>query len=153
MSSKVLVTCFVLALSVGYFVSLLQVNNRTSFNFKKTELHFRGSPAEEEMRIPQSDATMISVAHVHSFSQPVVLGIMGLLFALSSVSEGGKIFWIIFSFAGSLGSVAGPWLIRDVSPKSVYLLHVAGAAMFVSFVVMASRILSEVWGRGGRGNV
>lgn len=145
-SFKLLITGIVLSLSVGYAVSLLQVRNRGSFNLQETARHFRGSVSEGEgMYLPQSDATMISVAHVHTFSQPVVLGVIGLLFALTSASEAAKIFWILASFAGSLGMNAGPWLVRDVSEKFVYGLYFSGGLMEIAFVVMAIRVLHEVW--------
>lgn len=150
-SLKVLVTCLVVTLGIGYAVSLLQVNNRGSFDRKKTELHFRGSAEEGEgIYVPQSDPTLISVAHVHTFSQPVVLGVMGLLFALTGLSQAAKIFWIIFSFAGSVAMNASPWLIRDLSPAIVPLLYFGGLAMTGTFLVMAVLILYETW-RGGHG--
>ena len=148
---KWLVTCFVVTLAAGYAVSLLQVHNRGSFDFQKTAIHFRGADggADEEngIYIPQSDTTMISVAHVHTFTQPVALGIMGLLFVFTGLSEGAKIFWIAISFVGSLAMNASPWFIRDLSPHFVYGMYLSGTAMFLSFLVMAVSVLYEVWWR------
>lgn len=146
LSLKILITCLVLTLAVGYAVSLLQAYNRGSFDLKKTALHFRGSESENsEIYVPQSDTTMISVAHVHTFSQPVVLGVMGLLFVLTGIGEGLKVFWILLSFLSSLLMNAGPWLVRDVSPHFVSLLYFSGAGMVASFFVMAAGVLYEVW--------
>ncbi len=146
-SAKILVTCVVATLALGYSVSLLQVGNRGSFDSEKTIRHFRGSenPAESEVYVPQSDASMISVAHVHSFSQPVVLAIMGFLFVLTAAAEFTKGFWILLSFLGSVSMNLSPWLIRDVSPSFVYGLYFGGAVMLGAFCVMAVRILYDLW--------
>lgn len=148
-SIKVLVTCVVATLAVGYGVSLLQVHNRGAFDRERTILHFRGAETEENglngIYVRQSDTTMISVAHVHTFSQPVTLGIMGLLFALTGLAEGTKVLWILLSFLGSLAMNAGPWLIRDVSLRFVILLYAAGVIMILSFLVMAAAVLYETW--------
>lgn len=147
-SLRVLVTCFILALSLAYGVALLQINNRSEFKMERAISHFRGAPEEiDELRMPQSNATMISVAHVHSFSQPALLGLMGLLLVFTGLSEKKKIFWILASFFGSLMTNVSPWLIRDVSPRFVFLIYVAGVMMFLSFAVMAVVVMAELWTR------
>ncbi|QQR80803.1 MAG: hypothetical protein IPJ69_01155 [Deltaproteobacteria bacterium] len=76
---KVLVSCFVISLLLGYSLALLQVFNRTSFDPKKTVQYYRGVESENELEAtpPPSFATLLSVAHVHSLSQPVMLVLMG----------------------------------------------------------------------------
>ncbi len=152
-SAKILITACVLSLAVGYGVALLQVQVRTHFHPNQTVSHFRGTPENtddsvdgaEPIAVPQSDMTLISVAHVHAFSQPVVLALMGFLFLWTGFSERWKIFWILLSFGGSLASNACPWLIRDVSPRFVGGLYAGGGAMFLSFVVMAISVLWTTW--------
>ena len=145
-SLKVLITCLVVTLGIGYGVSMLQAHNRGSFNFKKTVVHFRGSDTDESgIYLPQSSTTMISVAHVHTFTQPLLIASMGFLFALTRLSEGFKIGGILMAFLGSLFSNMAPWLIREISPSFVTLLYGGGAAMLVAFVIMALRVLFEVW--------
>lgn len=151
-SLKILITCVVLTIGIGYSVSLLQVYNRGSFNIEKTITHFRGEERgdPEGIHLPQGNQMMISVAHVHTLSQPVVLALVGFLFALTVPSEGFKASWILSSFLGSVAMNASPWLIRDVSPRFVYLLSLGGGVMILSFMVMAFFILKEVWlSRGG----
>ena len=85
--AKVLITCFVMAIGVGYSISILQVRARTHLNRQETVRHFRGSDEQPEIYLPQSSGTMISVAHVHSFSQPVVLALLSFLFLFTNLSE------------------------------------------------------------------
>jgi len=147
LSLKVLATCCVFALAVGYSVSMLQVYNRSHYKKEEAILHYRGSPDRDGLSIPQSDTEMISVAHVHTFTQPAILGMMGLMLVFTGLSEGSKSFWIVLSFLGSFAKNASPWLIRDVSPGFIYLMYFGGGAMFLSFAAMALAILMEVWSR------
>ena len=145
LSLKVLVTCCVLGLAAGYGVSFLQVYNRAHFSRADALRHYRGDPGDEGLMPPQSDTAMISVAHVHTFSQPAVLGMMGLMLVFTGLSERRKAFWIVLSFLGSFAKNASPWLVRDVSPAFLYLMYAGGGAMFLSFAVMAAAVLKETW--------
>jgi len=144
---KILTTAFLVALTFGYGISLFQIRTRTGFGSEGAIRHYRGSDTEEGIFVPQSTGTMVSVAHVHSLSQPVVVGLVGFLFLFTGVSEGWKIFWVLVPFAGSLFSNLSPWLIRDVSSQFVSLLYLSGLSMFLGFLVMASTVLRETWSR------
>ena len=144
-SAKVLITCFVMAIGVGYSISILQVRARTHLDRHETIRHFHGSDEQPEIYLPQSIRTMISVAHVHSFSQPVVLALLSFLFLFTGLSELSKTVWILISFLGSLANILSPWLIRDVSSHAVFLLYLSGTALLASFLVMALSIIHETW--------
>ncbi|MBI4374766.1 MAG: hypothetical protein HY542_07795 [Deltaproteobacteria bacterium] len=145
LSAKVLITCFVMAIGVGYSISILQVRARTRLDRQETIRHFRGSEGHPGIYLPQSSGTIISVAHVHSFSQPVVLALLSFLLLFTGLSELSKTIWILISFLGSLMNILSPWLIRDLSPHAVYLLYLSGGALLVSFLVMALSIIHETW--------
>lgn len=145
LSLKVIATCFVLAVGIGYGVAMLQVFNRTGLEVGKTVIHYRGSPDDATMSVPQSYPTMLSITHVHSFSQPLVIGLVAFLFALTHLAERSKIFWTLVSFLGSLTSNAGPWLIRYGAPQFVSLLYFSGSAMILGFLVMAFFVLGDLW--------
>ncbi len=144
---KVLVTCFVLSLMVGYGISLLQVFNRTSFDAKKTVQYYRGVESENELEAtpPPSFATLLSVAHVHSLSQPVMLALMGFCFALSYVTDKAKVLFIILSFLASLTSNATPFLIRYGSKNFSILLPISQMILLMTFFLMAFVVLYDLW--------
>ncbi|MBI4412098.1 MAG: hypothetical protein HY541_06415, partial [Deltaproteobacteria bacterium] len=144
---KVLATCLILTLLTGYGVSLLQVFDRSHFDMMKTILYYRGdgSIGDEAIMLPQNYRTMLSIAHVHTLSQPFMFAFFGLIFAFSRVPNRAKSFFIIMSFAGSLVSNATPWLLRYVSPKMVWLFPLSQLAIFFSIVVMATVSLWELW--------
>ncbi len=145
---KVLATCLIASLLVGYLVAIFQIYGRTHFDVTETTRYYRGEKAEtEEASLPpQSLATMISVSHVHTFSQPVMLALVGFLFALSYASSQAKVIFITLSFVASLVSNASPWLIRFVSPACVILLPISQMVLMLTFFIMAFVILHHLWG-------
>lgn len=148
-SLKVLATCFVLTLLLGYGVSLLQVYDRTHFEMAKTLLYYRGAEGGEGVLVPPSFATLLSVAHVHTFSQPVMLFLLGLLFVFSRLSERQKVLFILLAFLGSVVSNAAPWLIRYGSPRMTILLPLSQLMLMGSFFVMSLVILYDLWFQTG----
>ena len=88
---------------------------------------------------------MLSIAHVHTLSQPFMFACFGLIFAFTRVVNRAKNFFIILSFTGSLVSNATPWLIRYVSPQMVYLFPLSQFAILISVSVMALVPLQEMW--------
>ncbi|MDO8520050.1 MAG: hypothetical protein Q7T11_07815 [Deltaproteobacteria bacterium] len=145
---KVLATSLITTIWIGYGVALLQIFNRTTFNLANVILYYRGDPADENaIHLPQSFASLVSVAHVHSLSQPMMLALIGLVFAFSTATNRTKNIFIIMAFAASLVSNAAPWLIRYVSPSAVFLLPLSQAGLAVSFLVMSVIPLSDMWFR------
>lgn len=146
-SLKIVITCFVVWIAVGFCVASLQIFARTGFRAEQAARHYHGGLTAEEREIhtPPTFETLLSVSHVHTFSQPVMLGLMGLLLALTYVSEAAKILLILLSFVGSLVSNATPWLIRYISPHWTFLLPLSNLLMMGTFFVMAGVILYDVW--------
>lgn len=146
-SLKVLVSCFVLTLLLAYSVALFRIFDHSRFDWEETVRYYRGAESGEEQEIypPATFATLLSVSHVHTFSQPVMLGLMGFLFCLSRATEKWKAGFVLFSFTGSVVSNAAPWLIRYVSAPMVHLLPLSQFAMLGSFLVMSWTVLREVW--------
>lgn len=146
-SVKVLITVFVLSLAVGYGVACLQIFSRTGFSLEQAIHHYHGGLTEEEQVVytPPTFGTLVSVSHVHTFSQPVMLGILGFLLTMTYLSEAAKILFILLSFLGSLVSNATPWLVRYLSPHWIFLMPLSQLVLMGTFFVMAGVILYDVW--------
>ncbi|MDO8461613.1 MAG: hypothetical protein Q7S98_02000 [Deltaproteobacteria bacterium] len=144
---KVVVTCFLVLQLIGFGVAIVQIHDRTAFSVEKTILHYRGaeSEAEKEMFLPQSYRSLLSVAHVHTMSQPLILFLIGLLFVFSSLKDGMKIFFVLLSFGSCLLSNLSPWLLRYVSAKTAIFFPLSSALMIGTFLFMAAFILYDLW--------
>ena len=144
---KLLITCFVLSLLMGYVIAILQIYNRTQFDVGHTIQYYRGVESANELEaIPgPSFATLLSVAHVHTLSQPVMLALMGLLFAMSYVTTKAKSLFIVLSFLCSWISNLSPFLIRYISKNFSILLPLSQMMLMLSFFIMAFVVLYDVW--------
>lgn len=147
LSLKVLITSFIATLGLGYSVSLLQIYQRTHFDMARILRYYRGAESGEDVGIvlPPTFATLLSVTHTHSFSQPVMYFLLGLLFVFTSASERWKVFFILLIFSGSVISNAAPWMIRYFSPEATLSLYLSQAMMLAAFLFMSVRILYELW--------
>lgn len=145
-SIKTLITAFLVSLWIGYGVAILQVHSRTGLSREQTVVYFRGNEADpDSLQVPQSYGSLVSVAHTHSFSQPLMLVLVGFIFALTGLSERTKATGIVLFFLSSLASSASPFLIRYAGAGWVWLLEVSGVVMMATFVVMSVAILKDVW--------
>lgn len=145
---KTLITGLVLSLMVGYSVALVQVYHRTSFDSSKTVQYYRGVESENELEAtpPPSFATLLSVAHVHSLSQPLMLTLMGFCFALSYVTDKAKVIFIALSYLSSFTSNLTPFLIRYVGKQFSVLLPLSQMILLFTFFIMAFVVLYDTWG-------
>lgn len=144
---KTLITGLVLSLMIGYAVALIQVYHRTSFEPSKTVHYYRGVESENELEAtpPPSFATLLSVAHVHSLSQPLMLTLMGFCFAMSYVTNKAKVIFISLSFLSSFGSTLTPFLIRYGSKSFSVLLPLSQMILMFTFFIMAFVVLYDTW--------
>ncbi|MBX7148233.1 hypothetical protein K1X76_04045 [bacterium] len=145
-SLKALAKGLILTLLLGYFVAFLQIFDRTNMNVKETVQYYRGDESGDPNSIlmPQSFTSILSVTHVHSFSQPFIFAGLGFIFAFSTLSERKKAFWISLGFAGTVLSNATPWLIRYVAGEAVYLFGVSQAMMSSSLLIMSFVSLKQL---------
>ncbi len=145
---KTVITCYIGALFPGYFVALVQVYNRTQFDLTQTLLYYRGAESgsgDESALTGPSFATLLSVAHVHTMSQPVMLALLCFVFALTYVSQKAKVIFILTAFLSSVASNLAPWLIRYVSRDMVLVFPLSQMFLMLSFFIMAFVILYDAW--------
>lgn len=146
LSAKTLAACLIITLLIGYAVSLVQIYDRSHFNLKQTIQYYRGDEkGEDSLLVPQSFATMLSIAHVHTFSQPFIFGSIGLIFVFSGMTEKKKALLIMLGFLGSLISNLTPWLIRYTATGAVVLFPLSQIFIAVSLVIMSAVSLKEIW--------
>ncbi len=148
LSVKVLITMFLVMIAIAHVVAILQVHSRTQFDREKTITYFRGNPDDpDSLQLPQSYGAMITISHAHTFSQTMMIGLVGLLFALTSLGEKVKAGGIIAAFLSSLLSNGSPWLVRYAGPEWALLLEVSGAMLMASFATMLFFILRDLWSK------
>ena len=90
-------------------------------------------------------ATMLSVTHVHTLSQPMLFALLSFIFAFSSLREKTKATFITLFFAGSVLSNLSPWLVRYSSANFVYCFPLSQAMIATCLFTMAFCSLKDLW--------
>lgn len=147
LSLKTLGFCLIITIMLGYGIGFVQIYARTTYNMKKVLIHYRGDEkSEDEFNInpPQSFQTMLSIAHVHTLSQPLMLGFIALIFCFSRKKEKIKTFFIALSFLGIVMSNGAPWLTKYGGANFIYLFPLAQLMIFISLMVMSLVSLKEL---------
>ncbi len=143
---KVLCACYILSNLLSYGVALLQVYDRSHYDMDKTITYYRGDEDPDSMMLPQSFTSILSITHVHSFSQPVMLVLLGGIFVFTKKSQKAKSTLIILAFLGLLLSNATPWLIRYAAGGFVYLYPISQTMVAAGILSMSYFSLKEIFG-------
>lgn len=149
--AKVLLTAFLVTLSLGYASGLSFVYHTTRMVPRGIAAHYAGSPRETEMAFPKSSGELLQTTHNHVLSLAVVFALVGALLLGTGAPPRLRGALVVESFAAILTSFGSLWLVRYVSPLFAWLLLVSGAAMAATFLLSVGLVLAEIWRPGGRG--
>ena len=147
--AKILVTAFLVVLTLGYTTGLAFVYATTRMAPRGIGAHFAGSDDEREMKFPKSSLELIQTTHNHVLSLSLLFGVLGALLLAAEMSSRLRRALIIESFAAILTSFSSLWLVRYVSRGFSWLLLASGVAMAVSFYATVALLIVEVWRRRG----
>ena len=84
--------------------------------------YYRGSEAGDVMTFPKTFGQLLEVTHAHAFMMAVVFLILAHLFVATSMPASFKAAVLAATFAGTLGDLVTPWLVRYVSGSFAWIL-------------------------------
>ena len=136
-SIKVLISVFLLVLSVGYFSGLAFVNQSTSMNSQGVVENYNGNEkneAAEKMKFKKSGHEMLNIVHTHILSMAIIFFILGGLVFGTSIHPKLKSILMIEPLLSVLVTFGGIYLIWMGEEWMSYVVMVSGALMTISFV-------------------
>ena len=148
LSTKVLITSFLITVLAGLWVALLQYTERAGTSAKEATEWVRGNESDlaaTELRPEKSFRELLSITHEHAFSLPILLFVLLHLVGLCTLPEKLKITLYLAGFLALLGSLAGPWLIYGVDPAWNLLMRISGIIMTLVLAFSAVTCLYEMW--------
>jgi hypothetical protein len=128
-------------LTIGLFQSV-QIGVRLS----EVAAYYRGGQTETAMTFPKTFGQLLEVTHFHAFIMGVIFLVLGHLVLATGVSSHWKGGLLLSAFSGSMGDLAGGWLIRYVSAGFALLQLLAWMAFWVGYGGMLIATLWEMWG-------
>lgn len=148
LSTKVLITAFLVTVLLGLWVALMQYWDRAGTSGKDAEEWVLGNEGDfeaTEIKPEKSFRELLSITHEHAFSLPILLFVLLHLVGLCTISERLKVTLYLAGFLSLMGSLAGPWLIYGVDPSWNVLMRVCGIVMTVVLALSAAICLYEMW--------
>lgn len=134
-------------LTIGIFQGV-QIGIRVS----EVVAYYRGGETATAMTFPKTFVQLLEVTHFHTFIMGVVFLVLGHLLLATGLSGRWKLALLLGAFSGSLGDLAGAWLIRYVSGGFALLQLLAWLALWVGYGGMVVAALREMWGAPSRGS-
>jgi hypothetical protein len=142
-SIKILITCFLLIMLLGYAVALINTHNKMGRGFDGIVSHYRGS--EDGMSFPKEFSELVEMSHSHLFGMPLMYLVFGFIFAFTSLKEIYKGGIIVLAFASIFIYTIAIWLIRYVAPFFAFLLILSNLFLMLSFLFFFAVPLLEMW--------
>ena len=148
-TQRLLLTAFLILLTVGYGIGLLFVDHTTANTPQGIKEQYRGTSENTqaaEIKYPKSPVEMYTILHNHILSLALVFFAVGGIFYFTSIPDGFlKDFLMVEPFAAIATTFGGIWLMRFISEYFSWLVVVSGISMVGCYIAMVVLILKELW--------
>ncbi|MCK5401945.1 MAG: hypothetical protein KAJ28_09960 [Flavobacteriaceae bacterium] len=145
---KLLITAFIVLLSVGFYTGLLFVGETSSANPNGIEEQYLGNEADENalvMKFKKSEKEMLSLVHSHTLSMSIIFFLVGLLLSITKLNKKFKLFLMIEPFASVILTFGGVYLLWKGLLWMKYIVMFSGSLMVLSYTISIIIILSQLF--------
>jgi hypothetical protein len=142
-SIKLLVTTFLVMMTIAYLAALLNIYNKTGLTYNGIAEHYRGN--EEELIYPMEFGDLISTSHTHLIGMTMMFMMLCTILMFTAVKETTKRRIVWFVFAAIFLDIAAIWLTRYVAPQFALLVILAGTLMGLCFLLLIVFPLRDMW--------
>lgn len=136
-----------LRLIYGGFLVLAAIGLATQLGFQvgrigvtphAIALYYRGGDSGEVMTFPKTFFQLLELTHAHAFMMAVIFLILAHLFAATAQSPTVKAAFVTLTFAGMLGDLTAPWLVRYAGPGWAWMDLAAWCAEGVGAAILVA---------------
>ena len=125
---RMIYAAFLLLILPGFVSQIAFQVGRVGLAPSAIAAYYRGSESGDVMTFPKTVGQLLEVTHAHAFMMGVVFLILAHLFVATSASKRFKAVVLAVTFAGTLGDLAGPWLVRYGAAWCAWILLIAWIA-------------------------
>lgn len=140
---RLLISLYLLSLLVGLGLGVLTFLHLTGLTSAGTAAYYAGS--EEAMQFRKTYLELLITSHDHLFSLGLALFLVSHLFHLTSAREAIKMALYLVTFLAFFGAFGTSWLVVYVTPGLSGLLPVSTLLLTATVLLMATRILWDLW--------
>ncbi len=149
---KIIYTGFLSFVAIGMLTIGLYQFKRIGATYDLVVAYYRGGDLGREMAFPKTFVQLLETTHFHAFIMGVSFLVLAHLFVATSLGPRVKWSFIGLAFFSSQGDIAGPWLIRYLSPAFALLQLASWLAMWLGYGALILIPLYEMWGKEWRRN-
>ena len=145
---KVLISVFVIVLSIGFFSGLLFVGETSSVNPNGIEEQYLGNEHDEDaevMKFKKSDQEMLSIVHSHILSMSLIFFLLGLIVSITKLKQRVKIFLMVEPLLSVLLTFGGLYFMWTGVIWMKYIVMFSGTLMTLSFLLSVVIILKQLF--------
>lgn len=144
---KLLISAFIIVLSIGFYTGLLFVSETSSANPNGIEEQYLGNESDEEatiMKFKKSDKEMLSIVHSHVLSMSIIFFLVGLILSITKLNKKAKLFLIIEPFFSIILTFGGIYLLWKGMFWMKFVVIFSGSLMTLSFTISIAIILFQL---------
>ena len=143
---KLLITAFVITLSIGFFTGISYVRITSTFQSNGIESNYLGNENDEEAEIMQfkkSEKEILTLIHNHILSMSIIFLLLGGILSLTSMNKRLKTILMFEPFLSIVLTFGGIYILWSGVLWFKYIIMFSGMAMVLSFVFSVFYILKE----------
>lgn len=146
-TAKMLLVCFLITLSFGFYTGLLFINENTNSTFNGMEEHYLGNEDDENaevMKFKKSKKDIVTMVHNHVLSLSIIFLLLGGLLLLTNLSPIIKKILIVEPFISLLFTFGGIWIMWSGVLWFKYVIMLSGILMTATFTASVLIILFQL---------
>ncbi len=146
-SAKLLIFCFLITLSFGFYTGLIFVNENTNASINGVEEQYLGNENNEVavvMKFKKPEKEIITMVHNHVLSMSLIFFLLGGILLLTNLAPVLKKVLIVEPFVSLLLTFGGIWIMWSGVIWFKYVVVFSGILMTVTFTTSVSLILFQL---------
>ncbi|MCB9336074.1 MAG: hypothetical protein H6586_07985 [Flavobacteriales bacterium] len=145
--AKILIFCFLITLSFGFYTGLIYVRENTNASFSGIEEHYLGNENNEdatEMKFKKPKKEIITMVHNHVLSLSIVFLIISFLVLLTDIQPIFKKILVVEPFVSLLLTFGGIWIMWSGVMWFKYIIMISGILMTITFTTSVLIIIFQL---------
>lgn len=145
---KLLITAFIIVLSVGFYTGLLFVSETSSNSPDGIEEQYLGNEEDLEanvMKFKKNEQQMLTLVHGHILSMSIIFFLTGLILVTTRLNYRLKLFLLVEPFISIILTFGGIYLLWKGMLWVKYVVMFSGLLMTLSYTLAVLIILKQLF--------
>ena len=145
---KLLITAFIIVLSVGFYTGLLFVSETSSNSPDGIEEQYLGNEEDLEanvMKFKKNEQQMLTLVHGHILSMSIIFFLTGLILVTTRLNYRLKLFLLVEPFISIILTFGGIYLLWKGMLWVKYVVMFSGLLMTLSYTLAVLIIMKQLF--------